>query len=92
MALLVVLAGGVHLDRPLQLLIKRELAARASMNHVPGVIADVAELPTTFSGKFSEAAARDAANRAPVRNLAAIRNPASLEAIRRHPALTPPGS
>ena len=91
MALLVVMADGVTRDRNLQLRIKRELATRASMNHVPGVIVDVPDLPVTFSGKLSEAAARDAANGVPVRNLTAIRNPASLEAISSHPGLVPSG-
>ena len=82
MVLLVVLAPGVVLDRPLQLRLKKELATRASANHVPAVIVDVAELPVTFSGKLSERAARDAINDDVVANAAALRNPACLDALR----------
>ena len=87
MVLLVVLADGTTLDRPLQLRIKRELATRASTNHVPAAIADLPELPTTFSGKLSERAARDAANGDVVTNAGALRNPAILDLIRAHIAL-----
>ena len=87
MVLLVVLADGVALDRPLQLRIKRELATRASANHVPAVIADVPELPSTFSGKLSERAARDAVNGVAAANLAALRNPKTVDQIRAHPAV-----
>ena len=87
MVLLVVLADGCVMDRPLQLKIKRELATRASANHVPAVIADVPELPVTFSGKLSERAARDVANGLEPANRSALRNPEALAAIRSHPAL-----
>ena len=42
----------------------------------------VAELPVTHSGKRSERAARDAVNGDPVANVAALKNPGSLAAIR----------
>jgi acetoacetyl-CoA synthetase len=87
LVLLVVLAGGEPLARPLTLKIKKALATRASPAHVPAVIAAVAELPRTHNGKLSERAVRDAVNGASVRNLAAIANPAALEAIRAHPDL-----
>jgi acetoacetyl-CoA synthetase len=87
LVLLVVLAAGTALDRPLMLKIKRELSQRASPNHVPGVIAQVTALPTTHSGKFSERAARDVLNGKPVVNLDALKNPDSLEEIRRLPGL-----
>ena len=92
LVLLVVLRPGHVLDRPLTLRIKKELATRCSMAHVPAVVADVAELPATHSGKRSERAARDVVNgRAPA-NLQALKNPACLEAIARHPLLAREGS
>ncbi len=87
LVLLVVMAPGATLDRPLTLRIKKALAQRASMNHVPEVIADIPDLPTTHSGKSSERAAREAVNGRIPANLAALRNPESLQAIRDHPAL-----
>lgn len=87
LVLLVVLKAGLTLDRPLTLRIKKELKERGSAVHVPSVIAQVAELPTTHSNKRSERAARDAANGDPVTNAGALKNPASLDAIRDHAAL-----
>jgi acetoacetyl-CoA synthetase len=89
--LFVVLKPGVGLDRPLSLRIKRELKERASSAHVPAVIVAVDELPTTFSGKRSEAAMQDALNGRDVRNRAALRNPACVShALSALAALTPP--
>ncbi len=90
LVLLVIMAQGASLDRPLTLRIKKALAQRASMNHVPEVIADVPDLPVTHSGKLSERAAREAANGRIPANLAALRNPQCLQAIRDHPALRRP--
>jgi acetoacetyl-CoA synthetase len=87
LVLLVVLRRGLALDRPLTLRIKKELRQRCSMAHVPSVIAQVDELPTTHNGKRSERAARDALNGRPVANLSALRNPASLQALADHPDL-----
>ena len=83
LVLLVVLKSGQVLDRTLSLRIKKELKQRASTTHVPAVLAQVDELPTTFSGKRSEAALQDALNGRPVRNLAALRNPGCIDAILR---------
>jgi acetoacetyl-CoA synthetase len=87
LVLFVVLKPGLTLDRPLTLRIKKELKERGSAVHVPAVLAQVAELPTTHSNKRSERAARDAANGDPVKNAGALRNPGSLDAIRSHSAL-----
>jgi acetoacetyl-CoA synthetase len=87
LVLLVVLAAGVTLDRPLTLRIKKELSQRGSPNHVPAVVAQVNALPTTHSGKRSERAARDALNGRPVINAEALRNPECLDELRHHPAL-----
>ena len=88
LVLLVVLRGGAVLDRSLEARIRSELARRGSVVFVPARIAQVEELPVTHSGKRSEAAARDAVNGRPVRNRDALRNPDSLEAIARAPALS----
>lgn len=82
LVLLLVLAEGVTLDRALGHRIKRELRDRASANHVPAVIAQVAELPRTHSGKRSEVAARAVLNGEDVPNASAIANPGSLQALR----------
>jgi len=87
LVLLVVPSPGVAIDRPLMLRMKKALAQRASMNHVPDAIVEVPDLPVTHNGKLSERAAREAVNgRVPV-NLAAIKNPQILETIRTHPGL-----
>ncbi len=86
--LLLVLRPGVALDGALTKRIRAELARRGSAVLVPARIAAVDALPVTFSGKRSEAAARDAVNRRPVRNRDALQNPACLDAISRHPALS----
>ena len=88
LVLLVVLRGGAVLDRSLEARIRSELARRGSVVFVPARIAQVEELPVTHSGKRSEAAARDAVNGRPVRNRDALRNPDSLDAIARAPALS----
>lgn len=86
--LLVVLAAGVPLERPLVLRIKRAIRDRCSQTHVPAVVADVTELPTTHNGKRSERAAQDALNGRPVRNLQALRNPHIVAALATDPRLS----
>ena len=87
--LLVVLAHGLELDRPMTLRIKRELNERASPVHVPAVIAQVSGLPQTHNGKYSERAAREVVNgRRPV-NVTALKNPETLDEIGRHPLVAP---
>jgi acetoacetyl-CoA synthetase len=85
--LLVVMAPGIVLDRPLTLQLKRDIKSRGSASHVPAVIAAVSGLPTTFSGKLSERAATDTLNGVPVTNFSALRNPEVLAEIATHPAL-----
>jgi acetoacetyl-CoA synthetase len=75
------------LDRPLTLRIKKEVKQRTSTAHVPSVVAQVEDLPTTHNGKRSERAAQDALNGRPVRNLTALRNPSILQAIAERPDL-----
>jgi acetoacetyl-CoA synthetase len=87
LVLLVTLKPGARLGGALIARIRRELVRRTSAAHVPDVIAAVDDLPATHSGKLSEAAVRNAVNGLDVTNTAALRNPASLDPIRNHPAL-----
>ena len=80
--LLVVLRDGDVLDSKLARRIRHEIARATTPLHVPRLIIAVAELPTTLNGKHSERAATDAVNGNPVSNLAALRNPESIEQIR----------
>ena len=89
LVLLVVLHEGITLDRPLTLRMKKQLKQRGSMNHVPAVIRQVAELPRTLNGKRSERSAADTLARRPVRNLAALANPECLDVLRSDPELLP---
>lgn len=83
MVLLIVLQGSYRLDAPLIKRIQQELLMRGSPAHVPDLIVQVPELPSTYSGKPSERSARDALNGVEPRNAQALRNPASLEPLRR---------
>lgn len=85
--LLVVLRKGTELSSALTERVRSQLVRRGSPALVPAVVAQVGALPVTYSGKPSEAAARDAVNGQPVRNRDALRNPDCLEAIAKHPAL-----
>jgi len=81
-ALLVVMRDGHALDTRLERRIRQEIARSTTPLHVPRLIVAVAELPTTLNGKQSERAATDAINGNPISNLAALRNPESIEQIR----------
>ncbi|SAK52224.1 acetoacetyl-CoA synthetase [Caballeronia temeraria] len=87
LVLLVTLKAGARMNGALIARIRRELVRRTSAAHVPDVIAAVDDLPVTHSGKLTETAVRNAVNGLDVTNAAALRNPASLDAIRTHPAL-----
>ena len=81
LVLLVVLRDDASLDGRLAVRIRREIATHVSPTHVPQLVVQVAQIPTTHSGKRSERAVRDAANGVPVANAEALRNPEALEAI-----------
>lgn len=83
LVLLVVVREPAQLEGRLAMRIRREIAHYASPLHVPELVVAVPELPETHSGKRSERAARDVVNGAPVANIEALANPASLDAIRR---------
>ena len=87
MVLLVTVAPDQQITPEVAMRIRRAIGARLTAAHVPAVIAEVAELPVTFSGKLSEMAATAAVNGQAARNRQALRNPACLDVIARHPAL-----
>jgi acetoacetyl-CoA synthetase len=96
--LLVVLRAGRSLDDELAEHIRALLREEGSPAHVPSLVVAVPDLPTTFNGKPSERAARDVLNGEPPPNIAALRNPESLqriadsvEAATRPPAAPPHG-
>jgi acetoacetyl-CoA synthetase len=80
--LLVVLRHGKTLDGRLAIDIRREIARYATPLHVPGLVVQVDELPTTHSGKRAASAARAAVEGLPADNVNALRNPESLDRIR----------
>jgi acetoacetyl-CoA synthetase len=82
LVLLAVVNEPATLDGRLKVRIRREIARQASPLHVPELLVQVEELPTTHSGKQSERAARDAVNGLPAGNAEALRNPDSLDRIR----------
>src|SRR5947207_2466952 len=83
LVLLVVLRPDTVLDGRLTVRIRKEIARNASALHVPDLVVQVGEVPTTHSGKRSERAARDAVNGNLAGNTGALSNPESLEEIRR---------
>jgi acetoacetyl-CoA synthetase len=84
---LLVMREDAVLDEALAAQIRREISTRLSAAHVPDRIIAVPDLPYTFNGKASEAAARAAVSGQAVANAAALRNPECLDAIRQHPGL-----
>jgi len=79
--LLVVLRPGATLDDDLRRRIRLKLLSDGSAALVPSSIVQVEELPTTFNGKRSEVAAREAVNGREPRNLAALQNPWAVQAL-----------
>jgi acetoacetyl-CoA synthetase len=82
LVLLVVLHEGAKLDSALTLRIRRTIGRQTTALHVPELVAAVAELPVTHSGKRSERAGRDAVEGRDAANRRALANPGSLEQIR----------
>ncbi|MDR5784232.1 acetoacetate--CoA ligase [Caballeronia sp. LZ065] len=86
--LLLVLRPGAQMNAALAARIRRELKRQGNAALVPDVIVQVDALPVTHNGKPSEAAARDAVNGLPARNVSSLANPDCLERIREHPSLS----
>jgi acetoacetyl-CoA synthetase len=80
--LFVQLAPGVALDERLKQRIREGIRSATTPRHVPARILAVPDLPRTLSGKASELAVRAIIHGEPVRNLAALANPESLEYFR----------
>ena len=84
------LRPGAVLTPALQDAIRARIRMHTSPHHVPKVIAQVADIPRTVSGKITELAVREAIHGRPVRNVDALANPEALDAFRDHPALQTP--
>ncbi|HZY20231.1 MAG TPA: acetoacetate--CoA ligase [Ramlibacter sp.] len=84
---LVVVAEGVDTGAAFVARVRREVAGRLSAAHVPDRVLEVPALPVTQNGKLSHAAARAALAGGAPANLSALRNPESIDAIRRHAQL-----
>ena len=78
---------GVELSADLEAAIRRELRTKCSPRHVPAVIAAVADIPRTRSGKIVELAVTEVIHDRPVKNLEALANPEALDLFRALPLL-----
>ena len=85
--LFVRLADGAVLDDGLRARIRGRIRENASPRHVPAVIAAVADIPRTRSGKIVELAVRDVVHGRRVANVEALENPAALDLFRDLPEL-----
>jgi acetoacetyl-CoA synthetase len=85
--LFVRLREGAVLDDALTAEIRARVRRGASPRHVPAVIAQVADIPRTKSGKITELAVREVIHGRPVRNIEALANPEALENFRDRPEL-----
>ena len=85
--LFVRLAAGAALDDGLRERIRRRIRERASPRHTPAVVAQVADIPRTRSGKIVELAVRDTVHGRPVANVEALENPEALAHFRDRPEL-----
>lgn len=81
--LFVRLSAGVSIDVALVERIRRLLRERASPRHMPERVFQVDDIPRTRSGKIAELAVKNVLHGRPVRNLQALENPHSLEAVRK---------
>lgn len=70
---------GEQLTDELSATIRSELRAKCSPRHVPGVIAQVGDIPRTLSGKIVELAVTETIHGRPVLNIEALANPEALE-------------
>ena len=73
---------GIELDDAIRDAIKHRIRQHASPRHVPAVIAAVADVPRTLSGKIAELAVRDVVHGREVGNSTALANPEVLDAFR----------
>ena len=86
--LFVRLRDGVSLDDALIARIKAQVRSNATPRHVPAVIAQVADIPRTRSGKIVELAVSNIVHQRPVVNREALANPEALELFASRPELS----
>ena len=85
--LFVVTSEGVVLDDGLRDQIRSRVRAGATPRHVPAVIAEVADIPRTRSGKIVELAVRATVHGESISNAEALANPEALDQFVDHPDL-----
>ena len=72
------MSNGYKLTPELIALIKSRIKENASPRHVPTIVAEVADIPKTRSGKISELAVRDVISGIEIKNAGALANAESL--------------
>ena len=80
--LFVMLKEGHELTEALSRKIRDQIRANCTPRHVPAVIAQVADIPRTKSGKITELAVRDVVHGREIKNAEALANPEALELYR----------
>ncbi|WDY60421.1 acetoacetate--CoA ligase [Pseudomonas sp. PSKL.D1] len=80
--LFVRLQDGLQLDEALRERIRQVIRQYTTPRHVPAVIAQVADIPRTISGKLVELAIRNVVHGLPVKNTDALANPEALDQFR----------
>lgn len=80
-------AEGIELDDELVATIRSRLRTACSPRHVPAVVAEVADIPRTRSGKIVELAVTEVIHGRPVANLEALANPEALDHFADRPEL-----
>ncbi len=87
--LFVRLREGVTLDAALTERIRQQIRDNTTPRHVPAVVAQVADIPRTKSGKIVELAVRNVVHGLPVKNVEALANPEALDHFRARDELRP---
>ena len=83
--LFVRLRDEVSLDDDLRDRIRRAVRSGATPRHMPSVVAQVADIPRTRSGKMVELAVRAVVHGEEVKNIEALANPEALDYFANHP-------
>ena len=83
--LFVRLRDEVTLDDDLRDRIRRAVRSGATPRHMPSVVAQVADIPRTRSGKMVELAVRAVVHGEEVKNIEALANPEALDYFANHP-------
>ena len=83
--LFVRLRDEVTLDDDLRDRIRRAVRSGATPRHMPSVVAQVADIPRTRSGKMVELAVRAVVHGEEAKNIEALANPEALDYFANHP-------